>query len=135
MRRAFTLVELLIVVVILGLLAAIAIPKFNDTKRKAFVAAMKANLRRGVVEAEAYFADNGTYVGIQPPAGGSGVVMATIYAEPWGYAFSARHPRLPENVCVVAGGRMFDGGTVRLSLPDGSMTPLREGMVASPWCK
>jgi len=66
MRRAFTLVELLIVVVIVGLLAAIAIPKFNDTKRKAQVAAMKQELRRAIAEAEAYFVDNNTYAGFIP---------------------------------------------------------------------
>ena len=46
-RRAFTLIELLIVVVIIGILAAIAIPKFSNTKEKAYVAQMKSDLRNG----------------------------------------------------------------------------------------
>src|SRR2546427_9305862 len=44
-RNGFTLIELLIVVVIIGLLATIAIPKFSNTKEKAFVGTMKSDLR------------------------------------------------------------------------------------------
>lgn len=64
MRRSesgFTLIELLIVVVIIGILAAIAIPKFANTKEKAYIASMKADLRNLVTAQEAYLADNQTY--------------------------------------------------------------------------
>jgi prepilin-type N-terminal cleavage/methylation domain-containing protein len=60
-RKGFTLIELLIVVVIIGILAAIAIPKFANTKEKAYIAAMKSDLRNLVTAQEAYFADNNTY--------------------------------------------------------------------------
>ncbi len=60
-RKGFTLIELLIVVVIIGILAAIAIPKFANTKEKAYVAAMKSDLRNLVTSEESYFADNTTY--------------------------------------------------------------------------
>jgi prepilin-type N-terminal cleavage/methylation domain-containing protein len=43
-KKGFTLIELLIVVVIIGILAAIAIPKFANTKEKAYVTAMKSDL-------------------------------------------------------------------------------------------
>jgi len=59
--KGFTLIELLIVVVIIGILAAIAIPKFANTKEKAYIASMKADLRNLVTAEEAYFADNVTY--------------------------------------------------------------------------
>jgi type II secretion system protein G len=55
--KGFTLIELLIVVVIIGILAAIAIPKFANTKEKAYVSAMKSDLRNLAAAEEAYFAD------------------------------------------------------------------------------
>ena len=61
MRKGFTLIELLIVVVIIGILAAIAIPKFANTKEKAYVSSMKADLRNMVTAEEAYFSDYTTY--------------------------------------------------------------------------
>jgi type IV pilus assembly protein PilA len=60
-KKGFTLIELLIVVVIIGILAAIAIPKFASTKQKAYVASMKADLRNLVTIEEAYFSDQTTY--------------------------------------------------------------------------
>ena len=60
-RKGFTLIELLIVVVIIGILAAIAIPKFANTKQKAYVASMKTDLRNLVTAEEAYFADSTQY--------------------------------------------------------------------------
>jgi prepilin-type N-terminal cleavage/methylation domain-containing protein len=61
MRKGFTLIELLIVVVIIGILAAIAIPKFANTKQKAYITAMKSDLRNLVTAEEAYFADSSQY--------------------------------------------------------------------------
>jgi prepilin-type N-terminal cleavage/methylation domain-containing protein len=57
-KKGFTLIELLIVVVIIGILAAIAIPKFANTKEKAYYAAMKSDLRNLVTAQEAYFSEN-----------------------------------------------------------------------------
>src|SRR5260221_4644017 len=57
-KKGFTLIELLIVVVIIGILAAIAIPKFAKTKEKAYLASMKADLRNGATYEESYAADS-----------------------------------------------------------------------------
>src|SRR5690242_17549018 len=61
MKKGFTLIELLIVVVIIGILAAIAIPKFANTKSKAYITAMKSDLRNLVTAEEAYFSDSTHY--------------------------------------------------------------------------
>lgn len=60
-RNGFTLIELLMVVVIIGLLAAIAIPKFSNTKGKAYIAAMKSDLRNLATAEEAFFYDSSKY--------------------------------------------------------------------------
>ena len=60
-RKGFTLIELLIVVVIIGILAAIAIPKFANTKEKAYWPAMKSDLRNLVTAEEGFFSDNQDY--------------------------------------------------------------------------
>lgn len=65
MRRSsgFTLIELLMVVVIIGILAAIAIPKFANTKGKAYVASMRSDLRNLATAEEGYLAEHVTYTG------------------------------------------------------------------------
>ena len=60
-RSGFTLIELLIVVVIIGILAAIAIPKFAATKDKAKLASVKSDVRNSETAEEAYFSDFATY--------------------------------------------------------------------------
>jgi type IV pilus assembly protein PilA len=74
-RKGFTLIELLIVVVIIGILAAIAIPKFANTKEKAVVASMKSDLRNLVTAQEAFFSDNQDY------AGGTYIGDGTVYTQ------------------------------------------------------
>jgi prepilin-type N-terminal cleavage/methylation domain-containing protein len=62
-RKGFTLIELLIVVVIIGVLATIAIPKFANSKNKAILASMKADLRNLVTAQEGFYFDNTDYAG------------------------------------------------------------------------
>ena len=77
-RKGFTLIELLIVVVIIGILAAIAIPKFANTKDKAKIASMKSDLRNFVSAQEGHFADYATYASAADPANGCVPAAATV---------------------------------------------------------
>lgn len=56
--RAFTLVEIMVVVVIIGLLASIAIPAFNKVRSSARERAIQGNLRSVANAAQSYFIDN-----------------------------------------------------------------------------
>ncbi len=68
-RQGFTLIELLIVTVIIGILAALAIPKFTNTKEKAIVASMKSDLRNVASVQETYWNQHQTYYnGVIPNA-------------------------------------------------------------------
>ena len=56
-RAGFTLIELLIVIVIIGILAAIAIPKFGKTREKAYFKAMMSDLRNLNNQQEIYYSN------------------------------------------------------------------------------
>ena len=106
--KGFTLIELLIVVVIIGILAAIAIPKFASTKEKAYIAAMKSDLKNLVTAQEAYFSDQnppdyapdiGSLAVYFTPS--TGVTPVVASSDPVGFGATATHASVPVITCAV----------------------------------
>lgn len=61
MRRGFTLIELMIVVAIIGILAAVAVPNFIDATDEAKAARIQADLSTIGSAVELYYVKNGSY--------------------------------------------------------------------------
>lgn len=117
-QAGFTLIELLIVVVIIGVLAAIAIPQFTSTRERAFDAAAQSDIRNMMTAEESYFFANQAYTDAAVDAGGtadldgdgtpdfqaSRNVALTVTAWPDGYRITAKHESSQQTWCVNSSG-------------------------------
>jgi prepilin-type N-terminal cleavage/methylation domain-containing protein len=104
-RKGFTLMELLIVVVIIGILAAIAIPKFGQSRERAYVAAMQSDIGQARTAMEMCYQDGAggvfysyqgcglVQVGIAPGRSGftTGVAMVIDGQTPTDYRITTTH--------------------------------------------
>src|SRR5215207_5448943 len=100
-REGFTLIELLIVIVIIGILAAIAIPKFGKTREKAYFKAMQSDLRNLSSQQEVYYsnpANNYQYAAsvaaLTDFSPSQGVTVGMTYSASTGWGASATHAAL-----------------------------------------
>lgn len=112
-RGGFTLIELLVVVVIIGLLASIAIPKFQSTKGKAFTASLRSDLRNLATSEEAYFYTNNVYssnVSAMNTSLTSGVTVTFGTVNAGGWSAKVTHPLAFPIECA-----MFIGGVPALA--------------------
>jgi prepilin-type N-terminal cleavage/methylation domain-containing protein len=106
-RAGFTLIELLIVVVIIGILAAIAIPKFSATREKSFIAAMRSDLRNLATQQDVYHNNTFTYSTSATAVGfvnSDGVIIDIPEATGTGWSASATHAGYPGAVCALFQG-------------------------------
>ena len=105
--KGFTLIELLIVVVIIGILAAIAIPKFANTKSKAVVTAMRSDLRNVATVQENYWVTNRVYYGGPVPDPSfpfiptQDVTITIVSATAAGWSAQATSPVKTSQTCVI----------------------------------
>ena len=126
-NKGFTLIELLIVVVIIGILAAIAIPKFSATREKAYFAAMKSDLKNLASQQEIYYSDTYEYTTTVLSLGfvTSDGVTVVIAAATNGWSASAVHAALAGTEgCGIYYG---DGGSAPTV---GTATPTSQGEMA-----
>jgi len=127
-NKGFTLIELLIVVVIIGILAAIAIPKFSATREKAYFAAMKSDLKNLASQQEIYYADNYSYTSSTAAlafTNSEGVTVTMSAVTTSGWAAAATHSALGTTE-----GCAIYYGTVASAPSVGSATPTAPGEVA-----
>ena len=125
-NKGFTLIELLIVVVIIGILAAIAIPKFSATREKAYFAAMKSDLKNLASQQEIYYSDNYSYSASAADlafTNSDGVIVTPASVSSSGWAATAYHQALG----TAEGCAMFYGTATAPSSP---VAPTQPGEVA-----
>ena len=100
-EQAFTLIELMIVIAIIGILAAIAIPQFSAYRTRSFNSAATADIRNAATAQEAYFVDNQSYCGTPATLTGAtyglylsdNVTFAVTATTTSGYTMTSSHAK------------------------------------------
>ncbi|HSJ64135.1 MAG TPA: prepilin-type N-terminal cleavage/methylation domain-containing protein [Gemmatimonadaceae bacterium] len=103
-RKGLTLIELLIVVVIIGILSTIAVPKYQTTKGKANTAGLKSDLRNLTVAQESYFYETQSYTNdtlVMNFRTSPAVALTIVSANGTGWSATATHAVASPMTCGV----------------------------------
>ena len=105
-KDGFTLIELMIVIVIIGVLASMAISTWQNRKADAIIAGMKSDLRNLAAAEEAYLVDNTTYTSDTDDLAFrlSPQVVLTLQADQKGWTARATHPATSKECGLFVGG-------------------------------
>jgi prepilin-type N-terminal cleavage/methylation domain-containing protein len=105
-RKGFTLIELLIVVVIIGILAAIAIPKFSSVKQKGYKTQAISDLTSLRTAEETFFTDSNRYAQLTELSSKfsstSGVGTPSITPSTSYWSATLTHPQIPGMTCGIS---------------------------------
>ena len=129
-RRGFTLIELLIVVCIIGLLAAIAVPRFQRARSRALAASAVGSMRAIRIGITIYYDSAGTW----PPDGSIGAVPVGLgpYIPP-GSPFTGTGWRLQwQQLSLASGAGVTLLGTLALTTDDPAICPAASSLLGGP---
>ncbi len=104
--RGFSLIELLTVIVVIAILAAIVVPRFVKTRAEAVSTMLKADLRYLATVQEIYWEEHRSYAGVVADLdfeGSEGVVVTMVAADRDGWGATATHPGTPESCAIYVG--------------------------------